>query len=275
MNEHKGWIKLHRKTLDNPACMKDAECFAVWCWLLLNASYTPETQWFKGEKIELKEGQILTTLDEISRALRIKQSKVVRIINLLKNEKQIEKQTSNRNTLISVVNWEKFQSSEKQNGKLAKTERKTSEKLAENLPIIKENNNIRIKEYKKSVSEETVCQTETVRRIVDRWNLLKSKGVKPIRKLSNTSKRYGNLVARINEYSEEEVMQAIDNIESSEFLRGRNSQGWCICFDWFVLPNNFHKVLEGNYENRARKDKFNNYNGRSYDMNALERRLVQ
>lgn len=143
MNEHEGWIKLHRKTLDNPVCMKDAEYFAVWCWLLLNASYTPETQWFKGKKIELKEGQILTTLDEISRVLRIKQSKVVRILNLLKNEKQIEKQTSNRNTLISVVNWEKFQSSEKQNGKLAKTERKTSEKPVENLPIIKE-----YKEYK-------------------------------------------------------------------------------------------------------------------------------
>ena len=79
MNEQEGWIKLHRKTLDNPVCMKDAEYFAVWCWLLLNASYTPETQWFKGKKIELKEGQILTTLDEISRVLRIKQSKVVRI----------------------------------------------------------------------------------------------------------------------------------------------------------------------------------------------------
>ena len=89
MNEQEGWIKLHRKTLDNPVCMKDAEYFAVWCWLLLNASYTPETQWFKGKKIELKEGQILTTLDEISRVLRIKQSKVVRILNLLKNEKQI------------------------------------------------------------------------------------------------------------------------------------------------------------------------------------------
>lgn len=143
MNEQDGWIKLHRKTLDNPVCMKDAEYFAVWCWLLLNASYTPETKWFKGKKIELKEGQILTTLDEISRVLSIKQSKVVRILNLLKNEKQIEKQTSNRNTLISVVNWEKFQSSEKQNGKLSKTERKTSEKPAENLPIIKE-----YKEYK-------------------------------------------------------------------------------------------------------------------------------
>lgn len=145
MNEHEGWIKLHRKTLDNPVCLKDAECFAVWCWLLLNASYAPETQWFKGEMIELKEGQILTTLDEISRVLKIKQSKVNRILNLLKNEKQIEKQTSNRNTLISVVNWEKFQSSEKQNEKPVKTERKTSEKPVENLPIIKE-----YKEYKEN-----------------------------------------------------------------------------------------------------------------------------
>ena len=27
-------------------------------------------------------------------------------------------------------------------------------------------------------------------------------------------------------------------------------RGWMITFDWFLLPSNFQKVLEGNYDNR-------------------------
>jgi len=36
-------------------------------------------------------------------------------------------------------------------------------------------------------------------------------------------------------------------------LKGQNNKGWTITFDWFIKPNNFIKVLEGNY-----KDKFDN-----------------
>ena len=35
-----GWIKLHRKTLDNPIVMKDTDHLAVWMWLLLNATHS-------------------------------------------------------------------------------------------------------------------------------------------------------------------------------------------------------------------------------------------
>lgn len=87
-----------------------------------------------------------------------------------------------------------------------------------------------------------------VRRIVDEWN--KYVDVSPISRISTDSTRYKLLCARLKEYGVEKVVQAIRNVASSSFLRGQSNSGWCITFDWFVKPNNFIKVLEGNYSDR-------------------------
>ena len=102
-----------------------------------------------------------------------------------------------------------------------------------------------------TVSKDTVRQTESVRRIVAAWNQLEVYGIKSIIKLSSKSKRYECLVARLKEYGEENILKAIENIKQSNFLQGKSSdrRKWFITFDWFVLPNNFPKVLEGNYSN--------------------------
>lgn len=58
---------------------------------------------------------------------------------------------------------------------------------------------------------------------------------------------YQNQKGRIREYGMDDLLKAMDNIRHSDFLRGENKNGWMITFDWFVKPNNFLKVLEGNY----------------------------
>ena len=103
-------------------------------------------------------------------------------------------------------------------------------------------------------SKESVCRTE-VQRVVEAWNSLQEVGITPISKMKSTSKRYRSLVARIREYGPDAVVEAIDKIRESDFLRGANSRGWVIVFDWFVKPNNFPKILEGNYDNRAEQQK--------------------
>lgn len=101
-----------------------------------------------------------------------------------------------------------------------------------------------------TVSNDTVCQTAAVQRCVDAWNSLSDCGIKSISKMTSSSKRYQSLVARIKEYGVEDVLAAIDKIRDSKFLQGRtgSKRAWVITFDWFVLPNNFPKVLEGNYD---------------------------
>lgn len=110
-----GYIKLYRKILDNPVITKDTEHLAVWIYLLLNATHKEKTTMFKGEKITLKPGQLLIGSKSMGEQLGINYVKVHRIINEFENEKQIEKQKSNKNTLITIVNWELYQETEKQN----------------------------------------------------------------------------------------------------------------------------------------------------------------
>ena len=63
------------------------------------------------------------------------------------------------------------------------------------------------------------------------------------------------MVARIKQYGVDDVLKAIDNIRNSDFLQGKASKRpWVITFDWFVLPNNFPKVLEGQYNNDTDKE---------------------
>ena len=83
--------------------------------------------------------------------------------------------------------------------------------------------------------------------VLQRWN---STGATNITKISAGSQRAKHLTARVNEHGEDAVLKAIDNIKQSSFLKGDNSEGWTISFDWFVKPSNFVKVLEGNYTDK-------------------------
>lgn len=102
------------------------------------------------------------------------------------------------------------------------------------------------KDNKLIVSKDTICQTD-VRRVIEEWNKLQEVGINPIRDIKPSSKRYQLLKGRIREYGIDEVLNAINNVRNSDFLRGENNRGWMITFDWFVKPNNFLKTLEGNY----------------------------
>lgn len=115
MNEKNGWVKLHRKMLDNPIIMKDAEHLAVWMYLLLNATHAEYPALFKGKKITLQPGQLITGRKSIASTLRVSESKVTRILSAFESEQQIEQLTSNKNRLISVVNWDKYQICDQQN----------------------------------------------------------------------------------------------------------------------------------------------------------------
>ena len=72
--------------------------------------------------------------------------------------------------------------------------------------------------------------------------------------MSTTSTRYKNTVARLKQYSLGEILTAIDKIRVSDFLLGNRSD-FKVTYDWFIKPNNFPKVLDGNYNNNSREEK--------------------
>ena len=110
-----GWIKLHRKMFENPIVMKDADHLAVWIYLLGSATYTECPALFKGKKIMLQPGQLITGRKIIAEKLTINESKVRRILDNFEDDQQIDRQRSNQNTLVTLVNWEKYQNFDQQN----------------------------------------------------------------------------------------------------------------------------------------------------------------
>ena len=143
-----GWIKLHRKTLDNPIITKDSDYLAVWVYLLLNTTYKEYDVLFKGKRITLKKGQLLTGRKSISEKLKIDENKVQRILKTLENEQQIEQQSSNKNRLITIVSWDKYQQDEQQIEQQVNNKRTTTEqqvntnKNVKNIKNIKNDKNV-------------------------------------------------------------------------------------------------------------------------------------
>ena len=106
----------------------------------------------------------------------------------------------------------------------------------------------------------TTLAQKTINQIIEEWNKL---GLQQLRGINNNTNRHSMLKARIKEYSLNDVIQAIRNIDESSFLKGQNKRGWTITFDWLIRPNNFIKVLENNY-----KDKEDSSNGTHRERNG-------
>lgn len=84
-------------------------------------------------------------------------------------------------------------------------------------------------------------------RVIEAWNTLEPLGITPVKAIAAESKRGQMLNARVRQYGETAVIDAIKSVKDQAFLHG---QEW-FTFDWFIKPNNFIKVQEGNYKNHT------------------------
>ena len=94
-------------------------------------------------------GELITNRNEIAGELQIDRNKVERVLKAFENEQQIEQQTTNKNRLISILNWNKYQLSEQQDEQQVSNKRATSEQQVSNIQLYKKdkkdnniNNNI-------------------------------------------------------------------------------------------------------------------------------------
>lgn len=253
-----GWIKLHRKLLDNPVTMKDTDHLAVWIYLLLNASHNGHPALFKGEKIMLKPGQLITGRKSIALALHIDESKVERILKSLKSEQQIEQQTSSKNRLISITNWEFYQQSEQQIEQQVNNKRTTSEQQVNTNKNIKNDKNER----------RDICQN-----ILDLFNKICCSfgGVKNI-----TKSRAETISDSLKTYSVDDFKKVFEKAERSDFLKGNNNRNWSASFDWLIKEDNMAKVLEGKYNRQNKQsNKFCDFPQRQYDFSNDKELIIK
>lgn len=142
MSNH-GWIKAHRLWLEHPVINKDADHFCVWMYLCLNATHKEHQTYFGGKIITLKPGQVVVGRKSIAESLKgVNENKIYRVLKRFKSEQLIEQQTSSKNTLITLINWDSEQNSEQLIEQQLNNNRTTTEQQLNTY------NNVRMKEDK-------------------------------------------------------------------------------------------------------------------------------
>lgn len=154
-----GYIKLHRCILDS-SWSRNPAYVALWTYCLLRANYNPADIITKeGIKVHLEPGQFITSREQISVNTGIEQSKVERILKAFKSEQQIEQQNRGKFRIISILNWNKYQSREQENEQHVNNRRTTDEQHV--------NTNKKVKKEKKDKKENLSASDDAAQPIDD------------------------------------------------------------------------------------------------------------
>jgi hypothetical protein len=112
--DDEGWIKLHRKILDNPI-FKDSEALQLFLYCLLRANFKPNDFLFNGQVVHLDRGQFIFGLRKASKALKMSIKKLRNRLLILGKLGITAHQTTHRFSIITVCNYNHYQ--DIQNGK--------------------------------------------------------------------------------------------------------------------------------------------------------------
>lgn len=180
--------------------------------------------------------------------------------------------------LIVVENWKKHQNIDgmekiREQNRIRKRRQREREKLkgldnshvksrdshaTEEIRIDKN----RLDKNRNNHSDDLTSNNKKFDEVLGLWNKL-DKNIPKIQALNPGTDRYKLLKARVNEHGLDTVKSAIKNIEQSQFLKGYKTD-FKITFDWFIRPNNFIKVLEGNYNDNLDKKLYKNSKNDGY-----------
>ncbi len=106
----KGWISIHRKITENPLWLSEPFTRAqAWIDLLIIANHKDSYIYVRGNKIDIKRGQVGWSIQKLSKRWRWSVGKVNRYLNELKVDRQIDMQKNNVSSVITIVKYEDYQ----------------------------------------------------------------------------------------------------------------------------------------------------------------------
>lgn len=109
-----GFIKLFR-CIEDSFFWNDSEAVHLWIQLLISANHKDKEMLLSGKKETITSGQFVCSRNTLSLKTGIKESKIQRLLKLFENEQQIEQLTNSKYRIISILNWQKYQSGEQVN----------------------------------------------------------------------------------------------------------------------------------------------------------------
>jgi hypothetical protein len=103
-----GFIKIHRKLIKS-FFYKDSEYVSLWVHCLLRANWEDKKVLFNGAAIDLRRGQFICGRKSLSKEIHINEYKVRRILDVFESAHQIEQHKTNKYTIITITNYDKYQ----------------------------------------------------------------------------------------------------------------------------------------------------------------------
>lgn len=105
-----GWISLHRSSFNNRLYFEEPFTkWQAWCDLLLLANHVDDTVKIRGIVINVSRGQVGESTVQLGKRWKWGRGKVERFLSYLEEEKQIRQQKNNVTTLLSILNYDKYQ----------------------------------------------------------------------------------------------------------------------------------------------------------------------
>ena len=140
----------------------------AWLDLLLHANFTDNDILIKGQVVKLKRGQQARSEVTLSKSWKWSRNKVRRFLELLKKEGMIESKTTHLTSIISICNYESFQSLDTAGGTANDTSVDTAgEHLTKHSKECKEGK--KVKQWGKSRFASELISLGAEKQFVDDW----------------------------------------------------------------------------------------------------------
>ena len=103
-----GWIKLHRKSI-NSSVFRNSNLWKVWTYCLLRANHKQSKILFEGKEMVIHPGQFITGRFQGAKDCNMKPSTFRDQLYKLRDLKNLDIKSDNKNSLLTVVNWDFYQ----------------------------------------------------------------------------------------------------------------------------------------------------------------------
>lgn len=237
--QNQGYVKLYRKILDSDIQHFGATGIGFMTYCLLKANHK-DNKWYDGTKyIDIKRGQFVTSSLELAHSLKLGRQVVRRILKRFEELQIITTRPTNKYTLITIVNYCKYQDSQKET-----TSKTASKQPAENQPSTT-NKNVK-NEKNKSVNSNELTG---VPKVFKHYEMLFEKkfGRKPEIAFGKSGK---HIKDKLHRYSDIELCQLMEI-----FSESAESERLGFTLELFLSPSVFNKLLSLK-ASRAKAGKF-------------------
>jgi len=227
-----GWVKLWRKSIDS-GLIKNHKVWIFWTYCLMKANHKKDFKCVVGfQEVVLQPGQFIFGLKKAAEETCLSMQNIRTGLTFLKKYKNLTIKSTNKFSIVSVINWDIYQQQEKEINKQTNTRVTSSQQASNN---IQEQKNKRTKE-EDSISLPSGRDTEIEKFCSDFISYIKNTKPTLAPKSKNIQKNSYvtvNQLINLDGYKLEQIIQTMqwavkddfwqDNIFSLGSLRRKSS----------------------------------------------------